>query len=104
MFTITTITRQLFYIYSNPNHKTTNNYKVKQYYNNNENNVENNMISNSYLNYKQLTINNIDYYRYKLSTFIKNNNNTINNTINNKNNNQIVYITPSNPSPSCNIL
>ena len=74
MFTITTIIRQLFYMYSNPNHKYTNNYKVKQYYNNNENNDENNMISNSYLNYKPLTINNIDYDRYKLSTFIKNNN------------------------------
>ena len=73
MFTITTITRQLFYIYSNPNHKTTNNYKVKQY-----NTIETNKYNSNFIILSGI---NIDYDKYKLSTFIKNNNKK-----NNKNN------------------
>jgi len=65
MFTITTIIRQLFYIYHNPNHKYTNNYKVKQY-----NTIETNKYNSNFIILSGI---NIDYDRYKLSTFIKNN-------------------------------
>ena len=44
MFTITTIIRQLFYIYHNPNHKYTNNYKVKQY-----NTIETNKYNSNFI-------------------------------------------------------
>ena len=79
MSTITTIVKQLFYMYSNPNYTYPNNYKVKKYYTNNKTNnktnikTNNNTISNLYVAHKQLLISNIDYDRYKLFTFINNN-------------------------------
>ena len=66
-------------MYSNPNYTYPNNYKVKKYYTNNKtnnktnNNTNNKTISNLYVAYKPLPISNIDYNRYKLFTFINNN-------------------------------
>ena len=84
MSTITTIVKQLFYIYSNPNYTYPNNYKVKKYYTNNKTNnkTNNETISNLYVAHKPLPISNIDYNRYKLFTFI-NNNQIISNLITN---------------------
>ena len=80
-------------MYSNPNYTYPNNYKVKKYYTNNKTNNE--TISNLYVAHKQLPIINIDYNRYKLFTFINNNQIT---------NNQIVSGTAFNLYLSCNNL
>jgi hypothetical protein len=75
MYTITMLIQNLF-LYNNPNYIHHNNYKVKTY-----NTIETNKYNP---NFKLLSRININYDRYKLSTFIKNNN-TINNYKNNTN-------------------
>jgi len=87
MITIVSILHTIFYMYKNPNIYT-NNYKVKKYYHNSENDNKNNTITNSKLNYKLFTLNYIDYNKYNLFKLI----------ISNINNN-IVSRKGSNPAP-----
>ena len=80
MYYITTLIRHIIFNH-NPNYTYSNNYKVKQY-----NTIETNKYNSNFIILSGI---NIDYDRYKLSTFIENNNiiNNNNNIINNNNNN-----------------
>jgi len=75
----TILIHNLVFTYHNPNYTYPNNYKVKYYYINKTNNETNKYNSN----FKLLSRHNIDYDRYKLFTFINNNQITNNQITNN---------------------